>query len=314
MKKLIALFLGLTVLSCSSEDQLNQDGVSSVDTSASVLDGKVLSFKTEESFVKEYSDLAVLNSDELKNWISSKKLISLFNTSNSSEGIEEDNVPESRVVYSNALKAVLNSDSKVKIAGKTLWLNEFTFYLLSAEDQNKSSEELLQVKNDLPIYGQLAALSKSTQSLTGRNVLPNENRVKTFASAEITVSGGRLRHVIDLFNETIVLNDKIYTSKMYLRTILQYRSCSTWRCTWKEAQNLRTLNSYFCENCNSLAWGGIERISTTSAVSGTQTYLLASWRELPPPYITVYPNFFISGQFTCGVVGGGSFSADLSWY
>lgn len=317
MKKLIALFLVATVLSCSNEDQ-NQNEASLAVTSGSVLDGKVLSFKNEESFVKEYSDLAALNKDELQSWISSKKLVSLMNAPADLSDMEGEVLSESRIIYSDALKSVLNNESKVKIAGKVLWLNERSFYLLSENEVDKKSEELLLIKDKLEVYGRLLSVSESGKGLTSRYVLPNENRIKTFATAEINVSGSRLRHVIDLYNETIILNDAIQTSKMFVRSILQYRSCSTiGGCKWKEAMNSRMIASNFCTSCAPLAWDSLSNFGTTSGVSGTQTYLIANWRFIGTPYAPSawYPNFVVSGPVTCNVIGTtGSFSTDLSWY
>jgi len=312
MKKLIVFFLTLTALSCSNDEQVDQDVLK--DESGSVLEGKMLSFKTEESFVEEYSNLAQLNTNELKAWVSSKKLIALLNVSDDSVEIEEDVLPKSRLVYSDALKAVLNSDSKVKIGGKVLWLNERTFYLLKESDVDKTSDELVANKENLKAFGQLLSLSGSAKSLTSRGVIPNENRTKTFESDEMDVQGGRLRHVLDLFNETIVLNDQIQTSKMYLRSTLQYRSCSTWRCTWKEAMNARTIASTYYDGSSgdiNKAWTMTGNIYAPG-VSGTQTFLVANWK-LVSPLSNWYPNFVISGNVTCQV-DGSTFTIPISWY
>ncbi|WP_264553682.1 hypothetical protein [Flavobacterium sp. N2038] len=316
MKKLIVLFLVAGFFSCSN-DEGSVEQVS-VKDQLSVLDGNMLSFKDEESFVKEYSDLAGLSTDELKNWVSSKKLISLLESSDSSEGIEEDVVPESRLVYSDALKATLNFDAKVKIGSKILWLNELAFYVLPEEDKSKSSDELLSLKNKLQIYGQITGLSKLNQNLTGKNLFPNENRIRTFASQEMNYNGSRLRHVVDLFNETIYLNDQFQSSKMFIRSILQYRSCSTWRCTWKEAANQRNLTSDFSGSPASGVWS-VPDVYTYSAISGTQTILLSSWNRPPAPTHPDfwYPNFAISGPLVCTLVvvaPAPSVSIELSWY
>jgi hypothetical protein len=316
MKKLIALFLVFTALSCSSEDQVNQE-VAAVDNTASVLDGKMLSFKNEELFVKEYSDLADLDTDELKNWVASKKLVSLLNTSDDSASMEEDVLSETRIIYSDALKSVLNSESKVKINGNVLWLNERTFYLLSEDQINLSVAELTNREAKLQKYGQLLSVAKVSKNITGRLVLPNENRIKSFASPEINVNGGRLRHVVDLYNETIVLNDGIQSSKMYLRSTLQYRSCSTLAgCRWKEAMNLRYLTSDFQGRPGDTTgiWT-IYGIYNNPAISGTKTYQVGSWKFTVPYMSDV--NFYISGPIVCsinGVVPTPQISMEMSWY
>ena len=318
MKKIIMFFMFATLISCSNDDQVSKSIDAGISSNESVLEGGILAFKNEESFVEEYSHLAELNKNELQNWISSKKLVSLLNNSNNSTGIEEDVIQESRLVYSDALKSILNSESKVRIGNKVLWLNERNFYLLSEDDLNKTSNELISGKNNLEVFGKLLSLSNSSESLTNRGVIPNENRTKTFASAEINVSGSRLRHVVDLFNETIVLNDIIQSSKMYVRSTLQYRSCSTFRCTWKEAYNNRTLiSNFYCAACGpggASTWSFTSNIYAT-AVTGTQTYLIANWAFIAP--LNPYINFAISGPIACNIDGispVAGVSIDLSWY
>jgi hypothetical protein len=314
MKKLIAFFLVAALVSCSNEDQTTQSVDAVTSTKGSVLDGKVLSFKDNESFIKEYSDVSMLSGKELQNWISNKKLVSLLNTTSDSLEMQDDVISESRLIYSNALKSILNSESKVKIGGKVLWLNERQFYLLSENQLNKTSNELLTIKNDLEVYGQLLSKLETKESLTGRNVIPNENRIKTFASAEMNVSGSRLRHVVDVFNETIVLNDNIQSSKMYLRSTLQYRSCSTFRCTWKEASNVRNLSTdLYCAACGNGAVAPWALASVSGyGITGTQTYLLGQW-TISYVLANPYANFAVSGPVTCQVAGG-SVSMDISWY
>ena len=298
-----------TVLSCSSEDQVKSDGSYSV-SSDPILEGKLLSFKTEESFVKEYSSLATLHSDELKNWVSSKGLVSLLNVPSESVEMEEEVISQSKVIYSDALKSILNSDSKVQIAGKVLWLNERNFYLLSENEINKTSEELLNEKDKLQVYGQLLSISKSAKNFTNRNVIPNENRIKTFYSEEINVSGSRLRHVVDLYNETIVLNDDIQTSKMFIRSTLQYRSCSTFRCTWKEVMNLRTFSTL--DLYTGKPWYLYNR--NEYGITGTRTYLLVDW-TLILVAADPYANFIVSGSVNCQIENTNSiFSIPISWY
>lgn len=316
MKKLVALFMFTTLLSCTNDDQItNSKSVEKTGT-LSVLDGKMLSYSSEEAFVKEYSDLALLDNSDIQNWISSKKLVSLLNTSSDSEDLEEDVLSQTRVIYSDALKSILNSESKVKINGDVLWLNNRTFYLLSENDIRKTSEQLVSEKDRLEVYGGLLSLSKSAKSLTARDVLPNENRIKTFISGEenFNVPGSRIRHILDLYNETIVFNDKIQSSKMYLRSTLQYRSCSTFRCTWKEASDSRTIDTYQLNGANRV-WG----FSWTQTTATTaKTLLLSTW-DIANLYSPIspnawYTNFNVSGPVRIYVGNGPWHEIQLSWY
>jgi hypothetical protein len=317
MKKLFALFLVATALSCGSEDQENQNVAQSAVSSESVLDGKMLSFKDEESFVKEYSDLAILSKDQLQKWISDKKVTALLNTSNDSVVMQEDIISKSRLIYSDALKSILNAESKVKIGNKMLWLNERSFYLLSENEVNKTPEELFSLKDKLEVYGQLLGMADSAGKRAGRGIMPNENLVKTFVSEEVNVNGTRHRNVVEIFNETIYFSgtNSVQTSKMYLRTTMQYRSCSTWRCSWKENMYPRTLTTvgFHCSVCDIGHSFWSNRLSLPAAtVSGSQMYLLAEWRFIAPvanPHI----NYAISGTFICTVVGH-AMPVNVSWY
>lgn len=131
-------------------------------------------------------------------------------------------------------------------------------------------------------------------------------------------NGSRLRHVVDLFNETIYLNDQLQSSKMFIRSILQYRSCSTWRCAWKEADNQRYLTGDFSSSPSSQAWS-VPYIYTYSAISGTQTILLSTWHQPLAPIRPEfwYPNFVISGPLVCKLsvtAPAPLVSINLSWY
>lgn len=310
MKKIIGLFILLATLSCSNDDQIEStDPVSNL--SSSVLDGKVMSFKNDESFIKEYSEISEMKaSEDIQNWISKKGVESLLNNSDDSKEMEEDILSDTRVIYSDALKAILNSDSKVKIGGKTIWLNERNFYILSKEQENKNSKELSLIKNDLEIYGKLLNYGGSKKTLTSRNVIPNENRVKTFINGEdeFNIPGARLRHVVDLFNETIVVNNKIQSSKMYLRFTMQYRSCSTWRCTWKtENSNLRDYNSRV--ETNNITWD--TPYFYVSGVKGSQTYLFSTW--IGSNVADPYQNFSVSGRIQFQMSDGWH-EIEISWY
>jgi hypothetical protein len=312
MKKLIALFVLLATISCSNEDQTESNNAPASNLSSSVFDGKMLSFKNDESFIKEYSEISEMKtSKDVQNWISNKGLESLLNNSDDSNEMEEDVLSDSRIIYSDALKAVLNYDSKVKINEKIIWLNERNFYLLSQEEASKSSKELSLIKENFEIYGKLLNYAGSKNVLTSRDVIPNENRTKTFINGEgeFNFSGVRLRHVLDLFNETIVVNNQIQSSKMYLRCVMQYRSCSTWTCSWKtDNSKERDYSSQYIANDET--WN--TSYFNTDAVTGSKTFLLSTWIGsfvLTNPY----HNFVISGKIQFQMADGWHETL-ISWY
>lgn len=314
MKKIIGLFVLLITISCSNEDQVESNSSPASNLSSSVLDGRMLSFKDEESFIKEYSGVSEMKSSkEVQNWISKKGLESLLNNSDDSNEMEEEVLSDTRIIYSDALKAILNDESKVKIGGKTIWLNERNFYVLSEKEQNKNSKELGLIKDELEIYGKLLSYMGSEKTLTSRDVIPNENRAKTFINGEgeFNVPGVRLRHVLDLFNETIVVNNQIQSSKMYLRFTMQYRSCSTWRCTWKtENSTLRDYSSGYVV-ANNITWN-TQHPYVYGGFTGSQTYLFSTWIG---SYILAnpYQNFSVSGKIQFQMADGWH-EIEISWY
>ncbi len=304
----------LITISCSNEDQVESNSSPASNLSSSVLDGRMLSFKDEESFIKEYSGVSEMKSSkEVQNWISKKGLESLLNNSDDSNEMEEEVLSDTRIIYSDALKAILNDESKVKIGGKTIWLNERNFYVLSEKEQNKNSKELGLIKDELEIYGKLLSYMGSEKTLTSRDVIPNENRAKTFINGEgeFNVPGVRLRHVLDLFNETIVVNNQIQSSKMYLRFTMQYRSCSTWRCTWKtENSTLRDYSSGYVV-ANNITWN-TQHPYVYGGFTGSQTYLFSTWIG---SYILAnpYQNFSVSGKIQFQMADGWH-EIEISWY
>ena len=317
MKKIFIALVAIVFASCSQDQN---ESVTPVATfTSSVLDG-IVNFKDEESFIKEYSELSKMNSSELQKWISAKKVNSLLNSSSDSIVMQEENLSNSRIIYSDAMKAILNNESKVKIGENVLWLEESKFYLLTENDLNKTTVELKSRKNKLESFGQVISLSNLNKKLSGRGVIPNENRVKTFVTGEQTLNGSRLRLVVDLFNETIVLNNQISSSKMFLRSTLQYRSCSTFSCKWKQANNQRTIDArdLFCFNCSSFS--GYELLTNgfyeQSFSGGVYTTLIANWGTKVPA-IDRYDNFSLSGTYNSVVYSGTAsvgFLVNLSWY
>lgn len=316
MKRILVLLMVGFFISCS-QDETEDLKVVLNSSSFSQLENGILSFKDDESFVKEYSTVSDFKSEkEVQDWISKKGIKSLLAISDDSFEMQNDTLSDSRIIYSDALMAIFNFDSKVKIGEKIIWLNERSFYLLSPEEVSKSSKDLNLIKDKLEIYGRLLNYSGVKIDLTKRSVIPNENRVKTFVMDEgnFRIPGVRLRHVLDLYNETIVMNDKIESSKMYLRFTLQYRSCSTWRCTWK------TDNSNFRHNSvsdlSTNVGNGIWTLENVYApnVTGSRTFLLATWKIVYPlaPQFQ-YPNFDVSGNVNIQMADGWHI-VPISWY
>ncbi|TDE27789.1 hypothetical protein E0I61_13850 [Flavobacterium ranwuense] len=272
MKKLLVLLVSVVFVSCSQDQVESTDSIA--ETSSSFLDGKLLSYKDDKSFIKEYSALSELKSTkEIKGWISKKGHTSLLNTSIVSEGIQDSIIDNTRIIYSDALKAIVNDESKFKINGKVLWLNGINLYELNIENKDKNSVELIGLINDLKIYGSVFnannKLKKIKESSTSRLTMPNVNG----SSVTYMNSANDKRYYMVVFNETIIVNG-VSSSKMYLRASMTYKSCSFWRCTYKEDTttgrflyfNVAFVEPWYSSLNNGYVYQG----------SGTQTILLAT--------------------------------------
>lgn len=313
MKKLLVLLVAVVFASCSL------DQVESVNTeeqsSLSALDGKLLSFKDDKSFIKEYSALSELkNTKEIQGWISKKGHTSLLNASDASEGIQDSIIDNTRIIYSDALKAIVNDESKFKINGKVLWLNERNLYELTEKDVNKNLSELKTVKNELKVYGSIFSLSNSKQkikdNLTNRWVVPNENRAMTY----VNNGPNDKRYILDLFNETIVINNETVSTKMFLRSTMQYKSCSFWRCTYKnDTSTSRSMQISVTHNWVNELNNLFNGVFYTEGFTGTFTLLLANANS--SLQVPSFPfNFSISGNVKTIGFNGYVWNQSVSWY
>lgn len=287
MRKILLLTIVILV-SCSKEDQIEPINVSLEQGSFSKLEGNLLSFKDSDSFIKEYSLLSEFKTaNELKNWISKKGHSSALD--NPEAVLESDDmiadtdsiIYNTGVVYSDALKAIVNSESKFKVNGKVIWLDKSFLYVLTEKDYDKMSEQLKDIKNNLEVYGSVFNITnpKDIENIKERNnykeFIPNQNRSITYIYNELN----RKRCFLDLFNETIVINNQLVSSKMYLRSTIKYRSCSTWRCTWKSdnstIRRMRSEIAFYSDRAWSVNQNFYNR--NTENFQGSYTVLLATY-------------------------------------
>ena len=276
MKKLIALFLVATIVSCSSEDQTSQSPDAAASNSLSVLDGKLLSFKDDESFIKEYNGLTELKTGkELQNWISEKGHSSLLNVKKTEEELDNETETEApKDYYSDAIKAILNSESKLKIGGKVIWLNDDQLYKLEGSNETKSPEELKLVK-DLEIYGSVSGTT--TQKDVTAKAIPNANRLKEWS---YQYNNGQRDKVISmgLYNETIYLNGVVQSTKMFVKVLSLGKYCSIWKCRWNsENSGNVTLSLWFNSN-----WGSGS--FTTQLSDANNSVMIASGFDGSPNF------------------------------
>ena len=176
MKKITTLFIAVIFASCS-QDQLTSE-TPITDSSLSVRNGNLISYKDDTTFLKEYSFLSELKDQkQIQNWITKKGHTSLMNVQNDSEVFQDSIIDNTKVIYSNALKAILNEESKFMIDQNVIWLNGNNFYLLDKDNLDKNITELLAIKSNLNVYGSLSSTPSQKNNTTSRTV-PNENRSK----------------------------------------------------------------------------------------------------------------------------------------
>lgn len=325
MKKLFIVLAAIVFASCS-QDQ-NESVAPVATTTASVLEGKLLSYKDNASFIKEYSALTAMKSGkEVQKWIDEKGLSSLLNKVDTTEVIQ-DKIDNTKAIYSDALKAILNSDSKFKIDGKVLWLNEGNLYVFSGNNSGKKIEQLKTEKGHLEIYGSISGskLSKAkTGNLTSRTIL-NANRSIGWSYG---YNYDRARRIdLTLFNETIMLNGDVQSSKMFLRCQRLGRYCSTWKCRW----NVDAGYVYLKIASPIGNWGfNYNLISSFPSSLGYElsdsnnTVLLADGSNRPVPYVNPPDNFVVNAGITVSLLNDqniGAFgsnlvtwNANINWY
>ncbi len=327
MKKLLLLFVAVIATSCSSDDPNPVIATSQIE-SLSVLDGNLLSFKDEGSFIKEYSKLAELKSGkEIQAWITKKGHSSFLNSIDTTEVIQ-DKFDNTIIIYSDALKSIVNKDFKFKIEGKILWLNQRNLYVLSENDIEKSEEELEKLKSDLEVYGNVLGLKQNKAqkgNLTDRTI-PNANRSKGWSYGYSYENRDR-RIDLTLFNETIILNGNVKSTKMFLRCQRFAKFCSFWKCRWNSDGG----GSVYLKVGGAIGnWGFNYNLITTNNFLGYElsdlnnTVLLADGTERPAPYILYSDNFVVNAIVTVNLLNDTNIGAhpsnirtwnqNINWY
>jgi len=313
MKKLLLLFVAVIAGSCSSEDS-SPVIASSQTASLSVLDGNLLSYKDDASFIKEYSALAEYKTKEdLQSWISRKGHHPLLNSSESIENYNDSIIDNTRIIYSDALKAIVNADSKFKVNGKVIWLYERNLFRLTEINQDKSPEELKFLKNDLEIFGNvLGSLPQKTKvgNLASR-IVPNANRSKEW-SKYYSAGGKDRRIILTLYNETIVLNGIISSSKMFLRCVKQGKYCSFWKCRWNDDLDPKNIYVYVAFDPANIWWSASGIDQNYYGITGVFSLMISDL------YINNgtadYNNYSLYGSVSVEVDGFPSWFQQLSWY
>lgn len=324
MKKLLVALVAVVFASCS-QDQVESSNLLTSESSLSALDGDLLSYKDDASFIKEYSALSEMKSSkEIQGWISKKGFKSLLNTSNDSIYIQNDVLDNKRIIYSDAIKAILNNESKFKINGNVIWANEQNLYLLDENNSNLNNQELINQIKDLKVYGNILNISSyknnDNSSTTSRVIIPNENK-----SIDWIVgynSAGRDRRIIlTLFNETIILNNITTSSKMFIRCIRQGKFCSFWTCRWNEEFEPKQLALDIYSLGYATGWDlnpSLYYYNNITYISSNNNTILLATAQLAVPYATP-TNFIINATAYVTTLNGGAqipynWTQQISWY
>jgi hypothetical protein len=316
MKKLLLLFVAVIATSCSSDDP-NPVAATNQTESLSVLDGGLLSYKDDASFIKEYSTLSELKSTkDLQDWISKKGHSSFLNISTTNEELQDSIISNNRIIYSDALKSIINVDSKFKVNGEVIWLNEGNLFRLSEKNQDKNSQELKSLKNDLEVYGNV--LGSLPQKVKGGNptsrIVPNSNRSKEWTKYYRGPDGRDKVIILTLYNETIVLRGVINSSKMFLSCVTKGKYCSFWKCRWNDSSSPKNISIYIAGQGSYNEW--ISYGGTNQAYYNiTENFsLMIDSLNIYNGTTVDYPNYKVYGFVGVEVDGYPAWSQQLSWY
>jgi hypothetical protein len=311
MKKLLVLLFVAVFASCSQEQVESVNSIA--EPSLSVLDGKILSYKDEASFIKEYSKISEYKTKkDVQNWISKKGHSSMLNSVELNENYNDSIFDNTKIIYSDALKAIFNADSKVKINGEVVWLNERNLFRLTTIFKDKNSKELTSLRNSLEIYGNILGSlpQKSPDRSLASRIVPNSNRSMDWS--KYYRAGGRDRRIIlTLYNETIVLNGFINSSKMFLRCVKQGKYCSVWKCRWNDDSDSKNISVYVAFDPANYEWtSGVNQ--NYYGINGVFSSLIS---DLNINNGTAdYKNYSLYGSVSVEVDGLPAWFQQLSWY
>ncbi|SHL03299.1 hypothetical protein [Flavobacterium xanthum] len=318
MKKILSILCVVLMTSCSQEEIDLENP--QVITAGPVLEGGLLSFKDDKSFIKEYNLLTKLkSSNEVNSWIDSKGHSAFLNVSDSTQ-IKYDEVEQAKIIYSDALKAILNFESKFKINGKILWLNESNLYLLSENDLSKNLKELKSSENSLEVYGRVIGIKDNRATNTSRTIL-NANRSKGW-SYGYSYAGSDKRIDLTLFNETIILNGNLQSTKMFLKCQRLNKNCSFWKCRWNSDNG----GVLYIKVGNQVNWNFNNNLNSYNSVYGyllsdsNNTVLFADGVQPVGPFIPLADNFVTSSAVNVTLINDNTlgnittWTQILSWY
>lgn len=274
MKKLMLLtLLTLFIVGCSKEE-LNDDPSSLIEDASlnfkQVLkekyDGEIFKFKDTEDFTNFYNLLSVASVEEFEEYLVLK------NGNNSSfyrsqihdeeeviEG-EEDGlkITEGDFMISEFMSTIFNFENEIIIANKKIKLDKSGNFIDMQENDVIGS-----VRNSI------------MQEESSDNKAYNVNYSKSWRRTD-----GSKRFYLYIFNETVYINGALSTSKVFYRVKQKRKSCSFWRCKWKNDARSATFVPYLKQNGSSSngqwytsnAYGATQSTSSSSYTLQIATY------------------------------------------
>lgn len=309
MKKLLTFLCICTLISCSEEplDDSNSIKLEELKEGRTVV---VPEYSNLNTFLKEYEKLSELKSpEEIEIWLNEKGHTSMLSVSDSIFQVSDS----LGVIYSDALMSMFNQQGQAKIGDEHVLLNKSTIYSLGS---NPKKEEFIYAEN-LKEFGKIQNFSEGEQLKNPGEYIPNANKWKTYVDYD-----GSKKYITELYNETLIFSGNAYSSKMYLRFRMDYRSCSFWRCTWKnETSTTRRINI-------NITFGGINTwpsaqfplgyniINTDVIANGHYNFLIANHNQNGVEYQNFYINGSITSKVIDGTLSGGYLWVldNISWY
>lgn len=288
MKKIISILtFSLLLFSCSTENENSSQMELAFDLKKTVnekYDGKIFKFNDTEDFLNFYNELSNLKANEFQDYLKIKgnnNSIFFRNLSKEEDVLEDvtqsknsiDTKNDREIVVSEFLSTIFNFDNEIMIGNDIILLNN------KGEIVSKTSENLIGYINN----------TKSANELSRHNV----NYYKSW-----TVNRpGNKRATLTIFNETLYLNNNLSSSKLFYRVHQQYKSCSFWRCTWKDDN---TGASYYPNlNFSACSWNNNYNINETVFTSlALYTKNISQYVFIGPcqPNVTLY----LTGSFQMG--------------
>jgi hypothetical protein len=289
----LMLICATLIVSCSNEENFIEETKQEtiVDNFKKRYVSGIMNFENEKDFLNFIEEMGKVNESEL-NAIGSLKKGNLSQIGNIEKLIESPEEDESFVgveskedrydlVISLSTRLLFNSSNEVIINNQKIKLNEEGSLI------NESTRNLNYgfISNNIPKF------DENNNLITTRAVY-NWNHWQHYQSPEI---GGR-KIVFAIYNQTAWVNGSLNTNlRLHLKK--EYKSCSFWRCTWKQ---------------DTWNWATVHNHNNTLGHYFGYANAMGAPHNFPYPQLSLYHSFISSpndvtihsrqcgNQFMCG--------------